>query len=160
MKVRAARRADIPALAGIAERSYRSGFADILEEDVLASRTAGWFAQRFAEEIQRIRVAVEARRLLGFTLVTGPHIDMLFVDPEAARQGAGAALLRDAEAQGAATLECFADNAPARAFYEHHGWRVTEDYEREFLGRMRWFVMYGKSPAHDASGPLTEASRL
>jgi putative acetyltransferase len=146
MKVRAARKADIPAIADIAERSYRSGFADILEEDVLSSRTADWFAQRFAEEIQRIRVAVEARRLLGFTLITGPHIDMLFVDPDVARQGAGAALLQDAEAQGAATLECFADNGPARAFYERHGWRITEDYEREFLGRMRRFVMYGKRP--------------
>ena len=79
---------------------------------------------------------------LGFSLVTDGHIDMLFVDPAVSRRGVGAALLRDAERKGARSLECFRDNAGARAFYEHHGWRVAEEYERPFLGRDRPFVLY------------------
>ena len=48
MIVRPARADDIPALAAIAERSYRAAFAGILEEEVLTSRDAAFFAARFA----------------------------------------------------------------------------------------------------------------
>ncbi len=145
--VREAAPGDIPAMASVAERSYGTAFAEILEPEVLASRDAGFFAGRFRESWPRMRVAIRGERTIGFSLVTENHLDMLFVAPDAAGTGAGRALLRQVEAEGAVTLECFRDNGPARAFYERHGWRAVRSYERDFLGRARPFVLYGKDPA-------------
>jgi putative acetyltransferase len=140
--VRSAGAQDIPALAAIAERSYRAAFADILEQDVLAGRDAAFFAERFAASWQRMLVAVVEGGPVGFLLMTDGHIDMLFMDSDAGRQGGGALLLQEAEAHGARSLECFRDNHGARRFYERHGWRVAREYEREFAGRTRSFVFY------------------
>jgi putative acetyltransferase len=142
--VREAQASDISAMAAVAERSYRAGFRGILDEEVLATRTAEFFARRFEIDRERMRVVEAEGQIVGFSLVTDGHVDMLFVDPDAAGQGAGSALLRDAEAIGAKTLESFRDNHRARRFYEKHGWRLAETYERDFIGRMRAFVRYVK----------------
>lgn len=145
MIVRPARDEDIPALAAIAERSYRAAFAGILEADVLDGRSAAFFAARFAASWERMLVALAGEKPIGFLLVTDRHIDMLFMDPDAGGRGGGALLLREAEAHGARSLECFRDNHGARRFYERHGWRVSREYEREFAGRSRSFVLYEKN---------------
>ena len=144
MIVRSARAEDVPALAGIAERSYRAAFAHILEQQVLASRSEAAFAERFATCWQRMLIAVAGEKPVGFLLMTDRHIDMLFMDPGAGGKGGGTLLLGKAEALGARSLECFRDNHEARRFYERHGWRVTREYEREFAGRRRSFVLFGK----------------
>jgi len=144
VRARSARAEDIPALAAIAERSYRAAFKAILEEDVLAGRKAAFFATRFATSWRRMLVALEGDRPVGFLLMTDGHIDMLFMDPEADGMGGGALLLRKAEALGARSLECFRDNHGARRFYERHGWRLAREYERDFAGRARSFVLYVK----------------
>jgi putative acetyltransferase len=144
MKLRAARRADIPALAEIAAASYRTAFAEILEPAALAERDAAFFQAHFCDGLDRLGVAVADGRIVGFAQITGGHLDMLFVLPECQGTGAGAALLRQAEAGGVRTLECFRDNHPARAFYESQGWRLTRAYERDFVGRRRAFVFYEK----------------
>ncbi len=143
MIVRPARPDDVPALAAIAERSYRAAFADILEGEVLAGRDAAFFAERFASSWERMLVALQDGPM-GFLLVTDGHIDMLFMDPDASGRGGGALLLKEAEARGAKSLECFRDNHGARRFYERQGWRVAREYEREFAGRSRSFVFYVK----------------
>ncbi|WP_157961286.1 GNAT family N-acetyltransferase [Microvirga flavescens] len=143
MRLRPATRDDIAALATIAERSYRAAFATILEEEALASRNAAFFAARFEDSWPRLMVA-EDDKLLGFLLMTDGHIDMLFMDPDAAGKGAGTLLLRDAERAGAKSLECFRDNHAARGFYERHGWTVSRSYERDFAGKTRSFVLYEK----------------
>ena len=102
------------------------------------------FGDRFAGAFARIRIAEQDARPLGFCLLTGDNIDMLFVLPEARRTGAGRLLLRDAEQRGAARLECFAANRPARRFYEREGWRAGEEYERAFGGHPHRFVQYRK----------------
>lgn len=135
---------DIPTLAVIAEASYRSTFAPILENEVLASRDAAFFAERFRTSWERMHVVLRDEKPSGFLLMTDGHIDMLFMDPAAAGQGGGALLLRKAEECGARSLECFRDNAGARRFYERHGWRVDREYERDFVGRSRSFVLYVK----------------
>jgi putative acetyltransferase len=142
--VRQAGADDIPALAGIAERSYRSAFDGILEEPVLRSRDAEFFAARFRDALDRLVLAEADGKPLGFLLVTESHIDMLFLDPDAVGRGAGALLLRHAEKEGATSLECFRDNLHARGFYERHGWALTREYERDFAGRDRAFVLYEK----------------
>ena len=145
MNVRAARAGDVPKLAAIAERSYRAAFADILEADVLRGRDAAFFAERFAASWERMLVAFSNGEPVGFLLMTEEHIDMLFMDPAASGKGGGAMLLEKAEALGAKSLECFRDNAGARRFYERLGWRADREYEREFAGRNRSFVLYVKS---------------
>ena len=144
MIVRPARPEDIPALSAIAERSYRTAFADILEQDVITARDAAFFAERFAASWSRMLVALADVGPAGFLLMTDGHIDMLFMDPGANGKGGGALLLREAETLGAKSLECFRDNHAARRFYERHGWRVAREYEREFAGRSRSFVFYEK----------------
>jgi putative acetyltransferase len=142
--VRPAGAEDAPALADIAERSYRAAFRDILEPDVLEGRNVAFFAKRFAASWERMLVAVEDETPIGFLLMTSGHIDMLFMDTDASGKGGGALLLREAETRGARSLECFRDNHGARRFYERHGWRMTRDYEREFAGRNRSFIFYEK----------------
>jgi putative acetyltransferase len=145
LTVRPARSEDVAALAAVAEASYASGFAGILEPEVLASRDAATFAVRFSESLDRLVLAEDGDgRALGFALVTAGHLDMLFVDPAAQSGGVGSRLLAYVEAQGAQTLECFRDNTAARRFYERHGWRLERSYEREFAGRRRAFVAYAK----------------
>jgi len=87
-------------------------------------------------------VACSGETLVGFLLMANGHIDMLFMDPAASGRGGGAALLREAEQRGARTLECFRDNHAARRFYERHGWQVQREYDREFAGKSRSFVLY------------------
>ena len=147
MIVRPAEPDDIPALAGIAQRSYAVAFADILEAEVIEDRDSAYFMARFALAWKRMLVASSRETLAGFLLMTDGHIDMLFMDPAAIGQGGGARLLEKAEALGAKSLECFRDNQAARRFYERHGWCVAREYEREFEGRSRSFVFYEKSKA-------------
>lgn len=142
MIVRAAAQADIAALADIAARAYREGFTGILDDETLSRRDSTFFAEHFRDKLPRLRLAERDGEAHGFTLVTDGHLDMLFVAPDRARRGAGRALLADAVAGGARTLECFRDNRAARAFYERAGWRPTCAYEREFIGRARAFVFY------------------
>jgi len=145
--VRRAGPGDIPALAGIAERSYRAAFNEILEPAILDGRNASFFAERFRETLDRLTLAETQGAPLGFLVVTDSHIDMLFVDPDAFGQGVGTALLAHAEANGATSLECFCDNHPARRFYARHGWNLTRSYQRVFGGRNRAFVLFEKARA-------------
>ena len=144
MKLRGAREADIDALAEIAAAAYRTGFADILEPQALEQRGGAFFAAHLRAVLGGIQVAETMGRVVGFSQVTSSHLDMLFVAPEAQQTGAGTALLRQAEEAGLHTLECFRDNLAARAFYQRRGWRLSRGYEREFLGRLRCFVLYSK----------------
>jgi putative acetyltransferase len=66
------------------------------------------------------------------------------MDPRASGQGGGALLLKQAEALGARSLECFRDNHGARRFYARHGWQLAKEYDRDFAGRQRSFVLYVK----------------
>ncbi len=148
MIVRPAGPADFPAIAAIAEAAYRAAFAGILTPGTLAHYERAHFALRFALEPHAPVVATDADGIaLGFHLTHGGRLHMLFVDPARRARGIGAALLADAEARGATTLESFRDNAHARAFYERHGWRLAESYMRTFAGRPHDFVAYAKLAA-------------
>ena len=144
MILRPARPADFPALATIAEAAYRLGFADLLPPPVLARFDFSHFALRFALETVLPTLAETDGAVVGFHLTEARHIKMLFIAPERRKQGIAAALLADAEARGAATLESFRDNAPARRFYERHGWRCVREYTRAFDGIECAFVAYEK----------------
>ena len=145
MRVRAADLPDIPAAAAVAACSYAAAFAAILEPESIAPFDAAFFAGRFTAARDRLRVALHDGAIVGFCLMTAGHIDMIFVAPAAIGTGAGHALLVDAQARGARSLECFAANTPARRFYERHGWHVVDRYSRLFAGGMRDFVRYERA---------------
>lgn len=131
-------------MAAAAAAAYRVGFAGILEPMVLVTYDLAYFTRRFAETLPSLTVAEADGVVHGFAKTTGEHLDMLFVQPRAHGAGAGSALLAEAEGRGIHTLECFRDNAAARTFYEKRGWRLLRGYEREFAGKTRAFVYYGK----------------
>jgi putative acetyltransferase len=68
---------------------WRESFAAILEPEALASRDARFFAAQFAKSWPRMRVATRGARVVGFTLASGAHLDMLFVDPACTGSGRG-----------------------------------------------------------------------
>jgi putative acetyltransferase len=135
---------DIGRIADVAAASYAQAFVGLLEPSVLSTTNAAYFAARFERDWPRLRLADSFGEILGFSLVTAGHLDMLFIDPVAQGCGAGSALLGDAELRGTSSLECFRDNVPARRFYEGHGWRLVRSYERVFAGKERAFVYYEK----------------
>ena len=146
MIIRAAALPDIPAAASVAAAAYAAAFAEILEAETIAPYNAAFFTARCTTSLtaahKRLRVAAQNGAIVGFCLMTDGHIDMIFVAPTALGTGAGHALLADAEASGALSLECFAANARARRFYERHLWHLADTYSRPFAGRMRDFVRY------------------
>jgi GNAT superfamily N-acetyltransferase len=146
VKIRPARAADFVPLAAIAETAYRQSFGTIMSPAALAERKRGHFERRFANEpVPPVLAEDAAGNPLGFHLTLNGKLVMLFVDPAAQARGAGGALLADAEIRGAVRLECFRDNAPARAFYEKRGWTLARGYEREFVGQIHAFVEYVKA---------------
>ena len=140
--LRDARLEDLPTLADLAAESYRVAFAQILEPEAMAQRDAGFFKDHFAATLAQIRVAEAAGEIAAFAKTTGAHLDMLFTSAAHQGRGHGAALLAEAVARGVRSLEAFADNKPARAFYERRGWRLARAYERDFIGRPRAFVFF------------------
>ncbi len=143
MIVRAAREGDIAATAAVAVASYAGAFAEILGPEILAGYDQDFFVRRFVAALERLHVA-DDRGIVGFSLVTDRHLDMLFIAPAAQGRGVGAALLADAEARGTVSLESFRDNYAARLFYETRDWRLVAEYAREFAGTERHFVRYEK----------------
>lgn len=147
MIVRPALPGDVPEASAVASASYRAAFASILDDEELARRTPESFVARFTASLDRLRVAEASGRVVGFSLVTGTHLDMLFVDPALQGTGAGRALLAEAVSRGVCSLECFRANGPARRFYERAGWVVTRGYSRPFAGRLHHFVYYERNEA-------------
>jgi GNAT superfamily N-acetyltransferase len=117
-----------------------------MSPSALARRKRGYFARRFADDaVAPVLAEDRFGKPLGFHLTQDGTLRMMFVDPAAQARGVGAALLADSEARGAVRLECFRDNAPARAFYEKRGWICARAYEREFVGETQAFVEYVKA---------------
>ncbi len=137
--------ADVGPAAAVASASYRAAFAPILDAEELERRTPESFVPRFEASLARLRVAVSDGRVVGFSLATATHLDMLFIDPAAQGTGAGRALLAEVVSRGVCSLECFRANAPARRFYERAGWVVTRGYSRPFAGRLHDFVYYERN---------------
>ncbi len=145
MKIRPATAADFATLAEIVAAGYCDAFGAILSQAALAERTEAHFMRRFAAETTPPVLAEdETGRPIGFHLTHGGTLHMLFVDAAVHARGAGTVLLADAERRGAVRLECFRNNAAARAFYEKRGWVHSRDYTREFIGDVYAFVEYVK----------------
>jgi GNAT superfamily N-acetyltransferase len=75
-----------------------------------------------------IWIAEAAGRIVGFLAIRDDFVDQLFVCTGAQRRGVGTALLRKAVelSPGGLRLFTFQRNAPARSFYEKHGFRAVK----------------------------------
>jgi putative acetyltransferase len=83
-----------------------------------------WYSGKL-EEWDWGRVVCADDLIVAYIAATGAHIDQLFVDPDHQRAGLGSALLAAMLERRLrpATLQVFAENGPARAFYERFGFR-------------------------------------
>ena len=140
MIVRRAVETDIAPAAALVARAYARHFRPIIGDAALGFDQAH-FEGRFARELADLTV-IDTDGMRGVLLVKDGHIAMLFTAETG--HGHGAALLAHAEANGARSLEVFAANEGARRFYERAGWRVTDDYQREFAGALHRFLRYEK----------------
>lgn len=125
------RQREIPALTGLFERSVQATHA-FLKADEAAHMSATLPA--LLMRVPVLAVYCKNGRMVGFACLCGRELDMLFIDPAHMRKGAGTALMQWALAQGADTLTVNEENAPARRFYEHFGFRVTGRSEYDSLG--------------------------
>ena len=89
--------------------------------------------------IARALVVTLADAVVGYTVATGPHVDVLMIDELFHRQGLGTLLLARIEERlfrehTALELENFHDNDQANAFYRKHGWQITGAHRDEQYG--------------------------
>ncbi len=125
---------------------WRAGYRDIVSPERLADLPIDRWRHEIGVGLRRpvddafTRVAEIGGEFAGYAYVAAPAKDAdlgrsvaelgaLYVDPAHWRKGAGAALVR-ATLERLATLPydevvlwTFAENAPAVALYERHGWR-------------------------------------
>jgi ribosomal protein S18 acetylase RimI-like enzyme len=102
-------------------------------------------------------VAEEGDQTVGFLLAESSppdaHIITVDVDPSARRTGAGSWLLKKIENEFArqsiesVLIETAVDNAPAIAFWQHHGYRTEAVIKRYYLGRIDAYEMRKRLPA-------------
>lgn len=87
-----------------------------------------WWMEHALLIEQRVRVAYDGDRLLGFASVAGARLEQLYVDPDDQGAGVGRALLEDAKRvrPGGLSLHVFTRNAHARRFYEVAGFVLVE----------------------------------
>ncbi|MDP5238885.1 GNAT family N-acetyltransferase [Uliginosibacterium sp. 31-16] len=134
---------DAPALAAV----YRAAILETGASAYTAEQCAAWAATAddaaaWAQRLQDnwVRVAEdETGEILGFGGILMPGtIDLLFVAPEANRQGVGSLILDDllelAAAMGAKQVRAIASNL-SKPFFEKHGFKLVESGEHERCGQ-------------------------
>jgi GNAT superfamily N-acetyltransferase len=86
-----------------------------------------WYARKL-EEWDWGQVVCAPNTIVAYLAAIGAHIDQLFVDPDHQRAGLGSALLAAMLelCLRPATLHVFAENRPARAFFERFGFREVD----------------------------------
>ncbi|MEZ5738025.1 MAG: GNAT family N-acetyltransferase [Burkholderiaceae bacterium] len=149
--IREALACDAAAIAGIQVASWRDTYRGIIDDDFLrqlsvtraTSSWLGWFFER--DSLYFCRVATDdAGRVIGYAM-GGPsrrespllaELQVLYLHPQAKRQGHGAALMRSMargfDLRGLHALEIWSLEAnPSRPFYDRLG--GTVDGRRETI---------------------------
>jgi ribosomal protein S18 acetylase RimI-like enzyme len=142
--IREAEPSDSQEVAGVHVRAWATAYRGLMPEEVLDAMTlerrAATWRERLAEpSVGPTSVAVDrGGAIVGFCALATPtrddgesadtaEVTALYVDPSSWREGVGSRLLTTAlerlRADGFATviLWVLVGNAPARAFYERHG---------------------------------------
>jgi GNAT superfamily N-acetyltransferase len=131
MQIRAARPADVDALARLWFDGWQDAHAEIVPAALKAVRTLDQFAERLQARLEDVFVALPdgGGARFGFYFLKGDELDQFYVGREARGTGIAAALMADAERRlrdrGITTphLNCAIGNDRAARFYEKCGWR-------------------------------------
>jgi putative acetyltransferase len=152
----------VPADARRCAEIFRLSIEELAAEDYNADQREAWASRADDEDAFGARLsgsltllAVVDGAVAGFASLRGADaIDMLFVDPEFARQGAGAALIaaltKLAEARGAKRLTVEASDA-ARPLFERHGF-IAQKRNLVQIGD-QWLANTTMTKALDAPPP-------
>ena len=131
--IRPAAEADLGRIAEIEIFNYRLNFYPIFRDDEFYFRdlqvsTRSASLGRFLDELW----VYDDGAVKGFIRVHGDELCKLFVEPVLQSQGIGAALLAHAvDALGIRHLWALEKNARAIAFYQRHGFRLTDQRRLE-----------------------------
>jgi GNAT superfamily N-acetyltransferase len=146
LEIRDARPEDAERIAEINAAGWRNAYVGMIESDRLEAIDVAEWARTIRENLERLSegsfsiVAVTDGEIAGSAYVVSPTGDddlgpefselvAIYVDPADWRKGVGTALLdaaQDRAVRSGSTqmsLWTLTENAPAQAFYEHHGWR-------------------------------------
>ena len=131
--IRPAAETDLGRIAEIEIFNYRLNFYPIFRDDEFYFRdlqvsTRSASLGRFLDELW----VYDDGAVKGFIRVHGDELCKLFVEPVLQSQGIGAALLSHAVSElGVRHLWALEKNARAIAFYQRHGFRLTEQRRLE-----------------------------
>lgn len=139
--IRGARSDDRDVLAAIKIASWTSTYAPLVPDHVLAPlvdlpHQLDAFEQLLADASQRVLVADDVYRVVGFVTcepahADGPYVDSLHIAPDRRSTGIGRRLLAAmatslvADGFGTLHLHVIEGNARARSFYERLGGRLV-----------------------------------
>ena len=127
--VRRAEPSEIAALARIWHDGWHDAHAALVPEVLVRVRTLENFEERMTAGIDAVWVAADRGAPLGFYVLNGDELDLLFVAAESRGTGVAITLLEDAERRlrdggtETAWLACVIGNERAARFYEKSGWR-------------------------------------
>ena len=133
MQIRAARPADVDALARLWFDGWQDAHAEIVPAALRAARTLDQFADRLQARLDDVFVALPdgGGARFGFYVLKSDELYQFYVGREARGTGVAAALMTDAErrlrGRGITSpyLNCAIGNDRAARFYEKCGWRRT-----------------------------------
>jgi putative acetyltransferase len=124
IRIRDAGPADLPAVAALFSASRR--LLTFLPELHTVEEDHGFIAGLLSRATARVAVGTDDQPV-AMLVEDGDWIDHLYVAPAAIGNGAGSALLADAQSRhDRLELWCFADNVRARKFYEDRGFVAAE----------------------------------
>jgi GNAT superfamily N-acetyltransferase len=138
--IRPAESGDIDSLVALSKRTIRARYISFLGEkpveDYLAS---GAVENYFQESLPRCFVVEEMGAVAGVAAYKDLAVDLMMVDAERQGRGLGTRLLAHLETllfskSDELTLESFAENEQANAFYRKRGWVVIENYKDKETG--------------------------
>ncbi|BCL18269.1 GNAT family N-acetyltransferase [Streptomyces tuirus] len=137
--IRPATGEDIDALQALARRTIDTCYRGFLGDEAV-----DWFIGSGASDAHvkshleqgGVHCLSQDGRIVGLSVLDGPTVDLMMVDPDHHRRGLGRLLLRHAEGTLLAQystirLETFPDNARAKSFYEACGWVLGDRLEGE-----------------------------
>ena len=123
---------DFDALTALWEASVRATHHFLAEADILYFRPL--VRHEFLRQVDLY--CINETSILGFIGLSGPKIEMLFVDPDILGKGMGKALLQFAiREKGATLVDVNEQNEAAVGFYRHMGFKVMARDEKDALGK-------------------------
>ncbi len=132
-RIRIANERDIGRIAEIEVFNYRLNFYPIFRHDefYFDELTVTVKIAEYRDLLDSFRVYDDGV-VKGFVQIEGQEIRKLFVEPVLQGQGIGAALLEHAVSkENAQSLWALEKNARAIAFYQRHGFRLTDERKPE-----------------------------